>query len=83
MTATETIKTLLVQAANGQNPGNESVKELMGRMKMALTTRSLERSRERAANYMRGYTQQKRAEAESATQVALANLQKAAEPAAD
>ena len=82
MTATGIIKTLLVQASIGQNPENKSVKELMSEMKLALTTRSIEKARALSASYMRGYNQRKREEQEGMPQVQIATLQEAvAQPA--
>lgn len=82
MTATDTIKTLLMQASMGQNPEHKSVKELMSDMKLALTARSLEKSRELSASYMRGYHQRKREEQEGMPQMQLTALQEAATPKA-
>jgi hypothetical protein len=83
MTATDTIKTLLLQASIGQNPDNKSVKELMSEMKLALTARSVEKARAQTASYMRGYNQRKREEQEGMPQMQLAALQEAATPKAD
>ena len=82
MTATDTIKTLLLQASMGQNPDNKSVKELMSEMKLALTARSVEKTRAQTASYMRGYNQRKREEQEGIPQMQLAALQEAATPKA-
>lgn len=82
MTANDMIKTLLMQAAAGENPDNKSVKELMSEMKLALTARSVEKARALTASYMRGYHQRKREEQEGVPQMQLTALQEAATPKA-
>ena len=75
MTTTDTIKTLLLQAARGQNPDNLPVKELMSQMKLALATRSLERARAKAIGYQAKYRQKKLEEEEVANTMELTALQ--------
>ena len=54
----------------------------MSDMKLALTTRSIEKARALSASYMRGYNQRKREEQEGMPQVQIATLQEAvAQPA--